>query len=407
MRILEIIILVSTGNCSGRDLLRGILRFAASSQRWRIRICDFADNGAPKALDLLMREHIDGIITSELENADISNILEHSQIPLAVIGTRENALPTRQENMTTIASDEVSIGALGAQALLRFGNFNSVAFVNIRNETYRYLSSLRMNGFVRQLQKSRITPHVYHTAIPEKESDESELQEWIRALPKPTAILAANDNRAEDVIRASIHAGLNIPTQVSVLGIDDDEFKCLSVSPTISSINLNAEAQGYTAAKHLNKMLRCHHVHVMRSTHFAGNIKIVQRGSTRTLTPGKVLVSRAKEFIAKNANTALKISDVVAFSHVSQRLLFLRFKEFSDKSIQETINAERIKYFCKRLQTDRGKIQDIATLCGFKNMATLRALFFEHTGMTIRGWRKHKEQNGQPIDDRCKPTPQR
>lgn len=79
---------------------------------------------------------------------------------------------------------------------------------------------------------------------------------------------------------------------------------------------------------------------------------------------------------------------MVAFSRVSQRLLFLRFREFSDLSIQETINAERIRYFCKRLRTDNGKIKDIATRCGFGNMATLRSLFSAHKGMTIREWRK-------------------
>lgn len=389
MQIKEILILVNTGNCSGRNLLRGVLRFTSTSQCWRIRICDFADNGAQRALDLLQNEHIDGIITSELENPAIADRLERSRIPLSVIGTRENALPARRENMTTVTSDEVSVGALGAQTLLRLGAFNSFGFVNMRNETYRYLSSLREKGFVSQLRKSGIVPLVYDTEIPESESDEGTLGEWVLSLPKPTAILAASDSRAEDVLRASVHARLRIPAEVSILGIDDDEFKCLSASPTLSSVDLNAEEQGFEAARQLDKMLRRRLPHVKRTCHFAGSVNVVQRGSTRTLAPGKALVSRAKEFIAQNANRALTVGEVVAFSRVSQRLLFLRFREFSDKSIQETINAERIKHFCKRLRADSGKIRDIAAHCGFVNMATLRSLFSAHTGMTIREWRKN------------------
>lgn len=389
MQTKEILILVNTGNCSGRNLLRGVLRFSTTSRCWRIRICDFADNGAQRALDLLQDEHVDGIITSELENPSIADRLERSRIPLSVIGTRANALPARRENMTTVTSDEVSVGALGAQTLLQLGAFNSFGFVNMHNETYRYLSSLREKGFVGQLKKSGIVPRVYDTEIPEAESDESALGEWVLSLPKPTAILAASDSRAEDVLRASVRARFRIPADVSILGIDDDEFKCLSASPTLSSVDLNAEELGFEAARQLDRMLRRRLPRVNRTCHFAGSVNVVQRGSTRTLAPGKVLVSRAKEFIAQNANRALTVGEVVAFSRVSQRLLFLRFREFSDQSIQETINAERIKHFCKRLRADSGNIRDIAAHCGFVNLATLRSLFVAHTGMTIRDWRKN------------------
>ena len=388
MQTKEILILVNTGNCSGRELLRGILRFASSSQGWRIRICDFADDGERRALELLQSSPVDGIITSELENPEIADRLEHSRIPLSVIGTRENAIPKRRENMMTVTSDEIAVGVLGAQALLKFGVFNSFGFVNMRNDTYRYLSSLRQRGFLQQLQKAGIVPQVYDTTTPLSESDEQPLRDWVSSLPKPTAILAASDGRAEDVLRAAVRAKLRSPADVSVLGVDDDEFKCLSTSPTLSSIHLDAEGQGFEAARQLDRMLRRRHSHARRSQQFAGIVTVVQRGSTRTLAPGRALVTRAKEFIAKNADRPLTVAEVVAFSRVSQRLLFLRFKEFSDLSIQETINAERIRYFCKRLRTDNGKIRDIAMRCGFCNMATLRSLFFAHKGMTIREWRK-------------------
>lgn len=386
----EIVILVNTGNCSGRDILRGVLRFYSTSSRWRIRICDFADHGAQRALAFLATEHIDGIITSELENTKIADRLEKSQTPLAVIGTRKNALPKRRENMITITSDEISVGELGAQTLLQLGVFNSFGFVNMRHDTYRYLSSLRERGFVLRLQKSGITPQIYDTTIPESHSDEATLCEWVRSLPKPAAILAASDGRAEDVLRASVREGFNIPTDVSLLGIDDDEFKCLSTVPTLSSIHLDAERLGFEAARQLSKLLHVHHQSQKRSCCFAGTVNVVKRGSTHTLAPGRFLVTRAREFIAKNADRHLTIADVVTFSHVSQRLLYLRFKEFSDKSLQETINAERIKYFCKRLQTGSGTIRDIAKRCGFNNMATLRALFSASTGTTIREWRKRQ-----------------
>lgn len=106
------------------------------------------------------------------------------------------------------------------------------------------------------------------------------------------------------------------------------------------------------------------------------------------LAPGRALVAMAKKFIAQNADRALTVDDVAAFTRVSPRLLFLRFKEFSDKSIRETIAEERIRHFCRRLRTDDGTIGEIAARCGFRNMVTLRTLFTATTGQTIRAWRK-------------------
>ena len=387
----EIIILVNTGNSSGRDLLRGVLRFATVSRHWDLRICDLADNGAERFLALISNGHTDGVISSELEDPTIAAALEHSIIPLSVIGTRENALPTRHTNFVTTTSDEVAVGTLGAQTLLGYGLFNSFAFVNMRRSSYRYLSSLRERGFIQQIKRAGIRPIIYNTDKPESESDIDDLRAWTLSLPKPTAVLTASDARAVDLLRATTSARLRVPHDVTILGIDDDEFKCLSTSPTLSSIHLDFENQGYEAARQLDSMVRSRRQNDKRTCHFAGTIRTVERSSTRTLAPGRTLVERAKEFIAQNADHALTVKDVVAFSRVSQRLLFLRFKEFSDKSIREIINIERIRFFCKRLRTGNGTIQEIAGRCGFRNMKTLRSLFTAATGQTIRDWRKSAE----------------
>ncbi len=390
MKMKQIAILVNTGNSSGRNLLRGILRFTTVSTDWDIRICDLADYGAERFLALIAEGRIDGVITSELEIPEIATALERSTVPLSVIGTREHALPARASFWTTVTVDEVAVGTMGAQTLLRYGTFNAFGFVGMRHDAYRYLSSLRERGFVQHIRKAGCEPILYDTGIPEPLSDESMLRAWVCALPKPAAILAACDARAEDVVRVAVGARLRVPGDVAVLGIDDDEFRCLSTSPTLSSIHLDFEEQGHEAACQLDRMLRTSPAgrHGARCS-FAGHVSLVERGSTRMLAPGKALVATAKKFIAQNADRALTVEDVAAFTRVSPRLLFLRFREFSDKSIRETIAVERIRHFCKRLRTGDGTIGEIAARCGFRNMATLRALFTATTGQTIRAWRKH------------------
>ena len=76
----------------------------------------------------------------------------------------------------------------------------------------------------------------------------SMLASWISSLPKPCGILAANDSRAKDVLDACREAGVSIPDQVMVLGVDNEDFICSQMQPTLSSIVPDFHQGGYLAA---------------------------------------------------------------------------------------------------------------------------------------------------------------
>ena len=63
-----------------------------------------------------------------------------------------------------------------------------------------------------------------------------ELAKWLRRFAKPAAVLAADDAAAQEVLQACASARLSVPGEVSVLGIDDEEFVCENATPTLSSI---------------------------------------------------------------------------------------------------------------------------------------------------------------------------
>ena len=50
-------------------------------------------------------------------------------------------------------------------------------------------------------------------------------------------------------------AGVQMPEQVAVLGVDHDEMVCLLCDPPLSSIALNFKRAGYEAATLLGKMM--------------------------------------------------------------------------------------------------------------------------------------------------------
>jgi LacI family transcriptional regulator len=90
----------------------------------------------------------------------------------------------------------------------------------------------------------------------QRSQEQKPLADWLRALPKPVGLLACNDDRARQVIDACLMAGLNVPEEVAVVGVDNDEFVCHLSNPTISSVALGVEEAGYQAAQLLDRLMR-------------------------------------------------------------------------------------------------------------------------------------------------------
>ena len=50
--------------------------------------------------------------------------------------------------------------------------------------------------------------------------------------------------------------GLNVPEDVAVIGVDNDEVFCELSDPPLTSVALNAETAGYRAAALLDAMMK-------------------------------------------------------------------------------------------------------------------------------------------------------
>ena len=82
--------------------------------------------------------------------------------------------------------------------------------------------------------------------------------EWLRALPVPTGILAANDLTALQVVETCAEAGIAVPEQLAVLGIDNDELICGHARPPIATVEPNFYGAGFIAAATLQEMMEGH-----------------------------------------------------------------------------------------------------------------------------------------------------
>ena len=75
------------------------------------------------------------------------------------------------------------------------------------------------------------------------------------SLAKPAGVMACNDIRGRQVIEACLQAGLRVPDDVAVVGVDEDRLLCELANPPMSSVVFNLERAGYQAAELLDGLM--------------------------------------------------------------------------------------------------------------------------------------------------------
>jgi LacI family transcriptional regulator len=213
-----------------------------------------------------------------------------------------------------------------------------------------------------------------HAASDDWKAERQRLAEWLRARPKPVALFAAMDTRAHEAIDACAEAGLQVPHDVAVLGVDNDELICNGAIPTLSSIQRDTLSCGFLAAQLLDRQMRKGARRRQVLTY--GASRIVTRDSTQTGTaPADLVASRAREFIRINAGERIGVPDVVRHLNVSRRLAELRFRAAFGTSLLEEIRSARLERVRRLLAETDLSLAEICSRCDYQTDIHLRRLF--------------------------------
>ena len=65
---------------------------------------------------------------------------------------------------------------------------------------------------------------------------------WLQSLPKPLGLMAANDERARQCAEACKVAGISVPSEVGIVGVDNDDVICGLSNPQLSSVAIISSA---------------------------------------------------------------------------------------------------------------------------------------------------------------------
>jgi LacI family transcriptional regulator len=215
---------------------------------------------------------------------------------------------------------------------------------------------------------------------------ERQLGDWLVGLSPPTALLACNDIRAQQVLNVCRERGIQVPGRLAVMGVDNDEVLCELADPPLSSVDNDTVRIGHEAAALLARMIGGSPPPFDRKV--IEPLGVVTRRSTDILAVDDKAVAAALRFIHEHACDGIGVGDIVKQLPISRSTLERRFVRAVGKSPKAEISRLRIERIKQLLIDTEYKLAVIAGMTGFMHAEYMSALFKQSTGLTPGSYRK-------------------
>jgi len=375
----KVILLVETSVAFGRGLLRGITKYSRLHGPWVFYREALA---MEKVLPRLKDWGASGMIIHETAKIKIGKV-KAMAVPAIVCPHIEGPI----SGVPSMIGDDDAIGRMGANYLLDAG-FHNFAFCGFDS---MFWSQNRAKSFNDRLADAGFKVFSYQQPKSARgrlwENEQSVTANWLRSLPKPVGIMACNDTRGQHVTEACKIAGLRIPDEVAVLGVDNDQFVCDLCDPPLSSIAYNSERAGYEAAALLDELMAgkkksANQRILIQATH------IVPRQSTDILAVEDADVAKAVRFIRKHAKKAIQVNDVAEAIALPRNSLYKKFRKILGHSPNEEITRARVEQIARMLVETNMSISEIASTLEYSSTAHVARYFRRGKGMSLMAYRK-------------------
>ncbi len=219
------------------------------------------------------------------------------------------------------------------------------------------------------------------------------LCKWIQSLAMPVGLLACTDYRARMALEACKRLGVNVPSDMALLGVNNDASACDFCDPPLSSVVRNAERVGYEAAALLDRLMR-------GKPPPSGDLLVppegvIQRRSTDVIAIDDPEVAAAVRYMRDHLAESITIDDVAREQGVSRRWLEHSFRRAMRRTPHVYVNFLRIRR-ARQLIAEDPKITlgAIAKTCGFSDVKRLRAAFARFVGVSLAEYRRaHRKKD--------------
>ena len=382
----HILVVFSKFDLTHRQMLGGILKYAHEncSSTWRTQL-ELRDISR-RSLAELKSGGFDGIIAAVINPADRRKYFA-TGLPVVLY---EPTLAKwdhsrRPAQSITFFNDHMAEGRTAADYFIK-RRYRSFAYVGTAKPTF--WSDERINGFSERLRDEGYTPLIYPSPPPREQNDfalESQrLTKWLRRLPRQTALFCVHDRRAQQVIATAVDAGLRIPEDIAVLGVDNDELLCEMTVPAISSIPVNDHERGRAVGEAMDCLLERRPV---KRVHITRHDMVITRTSTDAQAIADPFVARAIAYARANIPERPSLPELAKVAGCSKTILNLHARHALGHTITDEITRLQLNDAIEQLTSTNRTIDEIAINCGFCSASHLAMRLKASTGKSPKHYR--------------------
>lgn len=375
----KVFVHLDSGRGYSRDILRGIYDYNNQVSHWEIVFepAYFLTNDSKRNnLSIIKTIKPDACILEFSDN--IPELIEMG-IPVVQVTSVNHV-----SGVPYVSGNYESDGKMAAGYFKRKG-FRHLAFFGLKKLSW---SETRLKSFKKYIESPNNTLYTYlleGNEVDVLSNNFESLSKWLNELPKPIGILCCNDNFGQILINSCSLAGIRVPHEVAVLGIDNDELLCNITYPNLSSIMRNHHKIAFDICHLIEEMMAgadCSERIIP-----AEALDVFERSSSDTIASFDPDVSKAIGFISENLSSPLTVAEVASYCRVPARLLNNKFRTLTGNTVHQEIQMRKLNQF-KRLLESKKTIKEIAFELGFEDASHVSRWFANLEGIPPMLWKK-------------------
>jgi len=379
----RIALLFNANKSFDREVISGIAAYLGSTRAaWDL----FLEEDFRLRLAGIENWQGDGII-ADFDDPAVAAALTRCNVPVVAVGGSYSDEAEYPRGLPYVATDNFKLIKLARDHLIDVGLHRFAMFSLPKAKENRWAQE-RENAFCTLMEADKMEAPIFRgcetSASAWDESVEGQIA-WLRSLPKPVGIVAVTDARARQLLQACVIAGIAVPEQVAIIGIDNDPLVRMLTRIPLSSVIQGAQEMGRTAAHLLDQML--HGVRLSNTRILMPPAGINVFASSQHQAVRHPHVARARHFIRQYACQGIKTHQVAEYVGVSRSSLEAYFRQELGCSVHDVILQFKLDAAKAGLECGERSIADVALGCGFTSTQYMHLVFKRELGCTPRAYR--------------------
>jgi LacI family transcriptional regulator len=274
---------------------------------------------------------------------------------------------------------ELALAHLQSRGLKRFTafRFNGAPFAVIRERDF--YAACRERGV-------EVAPGWWSDSADPSEEQPKAIEAWLNGLPKPCGLFTCCDSWGRVVARYARVAGLRVPEDLALVGVDNDVIECELIAPPLSSVAVPWLSLGEKVAGLVQRGLAGESISGERIV--IEPLEVVARRSSDTLAIDDQVVRAAVAWIQAHTDRRVTVPMVADAVNTTRQRLERRFRANLGRTVMQEVRRAHVEA-AKRLQsTTRLTLPEIARRTGFTNPALLNEAFRREVDLTPGEYRR-------------------